>query len=119
MRVWCAFLLFLAAGPAAAERLTPAEIQAELVGAAIAWWEEGGWHHGSLFLAPDGSARIDLAGPERADDTGRWWQEGDRICTVWSNLRAGAQTCYSLERAEAGRFMTSGGNVFELRDAGA
>lgn len=104
---------------AAAGDLDGAAIESELVGRSIVWWEEGGWHKGHLLLSPDGTAEISVDDPEPAGDTGRWAIRGGDLCTVWGDLRSGREKCYSVRRDADGRFVTSGGNVFEIRDAGA
>lgn len=98
--------------------LTPGEIRSELVGHAIVWWEEGGWHQGELVLAPDGSAEITVDRPQASGDVGRWTIKDGEVCTAWGEIRAGIEKCYRIRRDEAGRFVTSGGNVFEIREAG-
>jgi hypothetical protein len=104
-------------GAAAADLDGPA-IASELVGRSIVWWEEGGWHKGHLLLSPDGTAEISVDNPEPTGDVGRWAIRGGDLCTVWGDLREGREKCYSVRRAPDGRFVTSGGNVFEIRDAG-
>jgi hypothetical protein len=109
---------FCCSGQVFAADLTPGEIRSELIGHAIVWWEEGGWHQGELVLAPDGSAEITVDRPEAAGDVGRWTIKDGEICTAWGEIRAGVEKCYSIRRDAAGRFVTSGGNVFEIREAG-
>lgn len=112
----------LVAGEASAGDLTSTELKNELVGRSIAWWEDGGWRGGSLILAPDGSAEITIdrsgANSTQHGDKGRWALRNGELCTVWSEIREGGEKCYSVRRGERGRFVTSGGNVFEIRDAG-
>lgn len=108
----------LLAGDAEAGDLTSSQLQNELVGRSIAWWEDGGWRGGSLILAPDGSAEITIDNSARHGDKGRWALRNGELCTVWSEIREGGEKCYSVRRGERGRFVTSGGNVFEIRDAG-
>ncbi len=103
---------------AAAADLDGPSIENELVGRSIVWWEEGGWLKGHLRLAPDGTAEISVEDREPAGDTGRWAIRGRDLCTVWGDLRSGREKCYSVRRNADGRFVTSGGNVFEIRDAG-
>lgn len=103
---------------AVAAPLGDSEIRETLVGQSIDWWEQGGWHAGSLLLEPDGRAEITVDTPAPSADVGRWFVSGGRLCTVWSRVRAGTQKCYTLERDAAGGFHTSGGNVFRLRAAG-
>jgi hypothetical protein len=106
------------ASPVSAADLTPGEIRSELVGHAIVWWEDGGWLQGQLVLAPDGSAEITVDRPKTSGDVGRWTIRDGEVCTEWGEIRAGLEKCYSIRRDEAGRFVTSGGNVFEIREAG-
>lgn len=113
-----ALLAGLWIGPAVAADLTPAEIRDELVGRAITWWEDGGWFGGQLVLLPDGTAEISVEGPSVTGDSGRWAIKGGEICTEWGEIRAGQEKCYAIRRGADGRFVTSGGNVFEIRQAG-
>ncbi len=106
------------AGEAEAGDLTSRELQSELVGRSIAWWEDGGWRGGSLILAPDGSAEITIDNSDQHGDKGRWALRNGELCTTWSEIRQGGEKCYSVRRGERGRFVTSGGNVFEIRDVG-
>ena len=71
-----------------------------------------------VTLAPDGSAEISVDSPKQSGDVGRWTLRDGAICTQWSAIRDGVEKCYSLRRDAAGRFVTSGGNVFEIREAG-
>lgn len=101
-----------------AGEMTASEITSELVGRQIVWWQDGGWQTGQLMLLPDGAAELSLDRPERLGDVGRWALRGSELCTEWSQMRDGREKCYSIERGNDGRFVTSGGNVFELRETG-
>jgi hypothetical protein len=109
---------FLPVSTAFADDLTPAEIENELIGRQIVWWEDGGWLVGRLTLGPNGSAEISVDRPERQVDIGRWVFRDVELCTEWTRMRSGAEKCYSVRRGEQGRFLTSGGNVFEIHEAG-
>ena len=98
--------------------LTQAEIESELVGRQIVWWEDGGWFTGRLTLGSNGSAEISVDRPEPQADVGHWAVRGGELCTEWSRMRSRAEKCYSVRRGANGRFVTSGGNVFEIREAG-
>jgi hypothetical protein len=113
-----AFLAGLWTAPALAADLTPGEIRDELVGRSIIWWEEGGWFQGRLVLSPDGTAEITVDNPDPAGDVGSWAIRGGEICTEWDEVRGGVEKCYSIQRGSDGRFVTSGGNIFEIREAG-
>ena len=103
---------------ASAEELTQAEIRDELVGRQIVWWQSDGWQSGHLTLGPNGAAELSVERPGQQIDTGHWAVRGGELCTQWTSLRSGAEKCYRIERAADGRFLTSGGNVFEIREAG-
>ena len=109
---------FISISSAVAGDLTSAEIQDELVGRQILWWEDGGWLIGRLTLGPNGSAEISIDRPDPQADVGHWAFRGGELCTEWSRIRSGAEKCYSVRRSANGRFVTSGGNVFEIREAG-
>lgn len=111
-------VLVLLCAPLRAGDLSEGEIRDELVGKTIVWWEDGGWLHGHLFLMPDGKAEISVSHPSRAGDVGRWSIRDGEICTAWGAVRAGREKCYAVSRGASGRFLTSGGNVFEVREAG-
>jgi hypothetical protein len=113
-----AFTLAALAAPSNAGDLSDREIRDELVGKTIVWWEDGGWLHGHLFLLPDGKAEISVSHPRRAGDIGRWTLRDGEICTAWGEVRSGREKCYAVSRGASGRFLTSGGNVFEVREAG-
>lgn len=101
-----------------AGELTQAEIRDQLVGRQIVWWQQDGWQSGLLTLGPDGAAELSVDRPQPQLDVGRWTLRGAELCTQWNAMRSGAEKCYSLQRDEQGRFVTSGGNVFEIREAG-
>jgi hypothetical protein len=103
---------------ASAEELTQAEIRDELVGRQIVWWQSDGWQSGHLTLGPNGAAELSVDRPGHQVDTGRWTVRGEELCTEWTTLRSGTEKCYRIERSAGGRFLTSGGNVFEIREAG-
>ena len=118
MRLAAVILVAMGSASAFAADLGPEDIRAELVGQTIEWWSDGGWLGGALMLLPDGHAEIELTSPKTGHDVGRWSIEGRRLCTVWTALRDGAPICYTIRPAGIGRFVTSGGNVFEVRSAG-
>jgi hypothetical protein len=103
---------------ALAEDLTQTEIRDELIGRQIVWWEDGGWQSGHLTLGLDGQAELSVERPRQQLDVGRWTLRDDELCTEWSAMRSGLEKCYRVRRDEQGRFVTSGGNVFEIREAG-
>jgi hypothetical protein len=108
----------VAPAPAGAADLDAGSIRSELVDRAIRWTEAAGWRRGSLTLRADGTAAITVDAPERHADEGRWTLEGDRICTVWPDLRGAAPKCYAVRRDADGGFATTGGNLFRILDAG-
>ena len=119
-RLAAATLLLACAVPAAADPsgLTHSELSSELVGKTIVWWEEQGWRHGYLMLMPGGGAEMTVERPRPEHDLGRWSIRGDEMCTSWAEARDGAEKCYRVSRGEDGLFVTTGGNVFEVRELG-
>ncbi len=103
---------------AGATDLSQREIADELVGRTITWWEQEGWRHGYLMLLPNGAAEMTVDRPGRHHDLGRWSLRGDEVCTRWGEVRDGMEKCYRVSRGERGLFVTTGGNVFEVRDLG-
>lgn len=103
---------------ASAEELSEAAIRDELVGRQIVWWQSDGWQSGHLTLGANGAAELSVDRPGHRIDSGRWAVRGEELCTQWTTLRSGAEKCYRIERAAGGRFITSGGNIFEIREAG-
>ncbi|MGO4843953.1 hypothetical protein AB4144_67900, partial [Rhizobiaceae sp. 2RAB30] len=71
-----------------------------------------------LMLLPDGRAEITVDRPSTSGDSGHWAIRGGEICTEWGEIRSGIEKCYSIRRDPSGRFVTSGGNVFQIREAG-
>jgi len=105
-------LTTLAPALAAADDLTTADIRNRLVGQPIRWWDDG-WSAGELMLEPDGRARLVLWAPFSQDE-GTWRIEAGALCTRWSSARAGQEKCYRLRPQTDRRFLTTGGNVFEI-----
>jgi hypothetical protein len=113
-----AFLFVATLETAGAGDLTGREIEAELVGRQIMWWQADGWQNGTLTLGSGGVADITIAGPgTRSHDEGTWELRSGTLCTKWRMLRA-QEKCYRLTRGDSGRFLTSGGNIFEIQEAG-
>lgn len=116
--LWLAACATLWTAPVHGEELTSAEIRAELVGRSMGWWEQGGWLRGHILFSPDGSAEITVDQPRVTGDRGRWSIKGDALCTEWGEIRT-IEKCYTIERGSHGRFVTSGGNIFQIRETGA
>lgn len=117
---WVLFIIALLSTPVSvgAADLSQREIADELVGKTIIWWEEQGWRHGYLVLLPDGAAEMTVDRPVQQQDLGRWSLRGDQVCTRWNDARGGLEKCYRLTRKDGGQFVTTGGNVFEVRELG-
>jgi hypothetical protein len=119
MRLLFAVGFVLVSGLSAqAGELDAGQIRAELIGNSIAWWENDGWYSGDLMLLPDGRAMLTVSAPEKAKDVGKWALRGNEICTEWSSMRNRAAKCYTVQKLEDRKFLTSGGNVFTLPVAG-
>ncbi|MFN8828918.1 MAG: hypothetical protein ACK50Q_01210 [Labrys sp. (in: a-proteobacteria)] len=117
IRAFLVALILPIAGGARAGDLTGADIRNELIGQTMSWWETDGWNRGEMRLEPGGAARLVVSAPAPAQDAGRWTLDGDRLCTVWSALRE-ERKCYAVRRVAPGRYLTSGGNMFEIVFAG-
>lgn len=111
-------VLALLFAEAQAAEMTAADIERQLVGAPIFWWELDGWRSGDLVLLPDGTAKLTIAAPEHSEDHGRWYIEANRLCTTWAHLRGNMAKCYSISPETGGEFVTSGGNGFRITFAG-
>lgn len=111
-------MVALSPATAGAADLSHGEIADELVGKQIAWWEEAGWRHGYLMLLPNGAAEMTVDRPGQQYDVGRWALRGDEVCTRWGDVRGGTEKCYRIRRDDGGLFVTTGGNVFEVRELG-
>lgn len=108
----------LAPCSASAGDLAGADIERMLVGHSIRWWVEDSRLEGDLMLEPGGRAEIASESPSLLDE-GRWRLSGDELCTTWREARSGVEKCYRVRQVAERRFVTTGGNVFELRDPGA
>lgn len=113
-----ALVLALSAGAVAANDLAARDIQRDLVGPSIRWSDEDAWLSGDLQLSPDGKASITSENPVAADE-GHWRLVGDQLCTTWSRTRGGTEKCYRIRQVAARRYVTTGGNVFEIVEPGA
>jgi hypothetical protein len=102
-------------GFALAADLAARDIRDRLVGQTIRWWAEDSFLSGDLVLAEDGRAELTVRAPESRDH-GTWWLADGRLCTRWAAERDGAEKCYALRPLSDRRFVTTGGNVFELLD---
>ena len=118
MQKYLIFALLFFGAPAFAEELSADQIEQQLIGQSISWWDANGWMTGSLILSADGKAEIFVKGPRQAHDAGQWTFQGNLICTVWSSMRGGLSKCYSVREVGSGHFMTSGGNEFQIVSAG-
>ena len=74
-----------------------------------------------VTLAPSAAAAEDLTTSDiRNRLVGqpiRWWGDGwsaGALCTRWLSARAGQEKCYRLRPQTDRRFLTTGGNVFEV-----
>ena len=118
MRKIAMISLILFSNPAFADDLNANQIQQELVGQTISWWDSAGWIGGNLILMPSGRATISVESPHHATDSGQWSLRGNQICTKWSSMREGGLKCYSIREVAPGHFVTSGGNEFEIISVG-
>jgi hypothetical protein len=117
--VWLAMgIACLLNGAAGANELTAEGIRSALVGNSIRWWAEDTLFEGEVVFAPDGRAEITSENPPSAD-RGQWRLAGDQLCTTWRVARGGSEKCYRIRQVAQRRFVTTGGNVFEVLEPGA
>ena len=57
---------------------------------------------GSGVLRADG--RFSIVVPRLGEDQGRWWLEGDRICSRWDRFRKGQDLCAAIGRLPDGSY---------------
>jgi len=107
-------LICLISSAASAAELNSQQLRLALIGQPIHWWEESGWHAGEVVFLPDGRAKIFVDVPSELSDVGRWHIRGSQICTSWTRLRGESMKCYTVEQVGPNRFVTSGGNIFEV-----
>lgn len=55
----------------------------------------------------DGSARTELA--IGVSDQGKWWLDGDQVCTQWQSLRNGDVSCVTIYQGDGDTYRTSNG----------
>jgi hypothetical protein len=105
----------LLAGEATA-RLSAEEIRAKIVGQVLVWSSLEGQLSvsGQIVFDPSGKVVMTTNLPGLPEDIGAWWLDDDRICTRWEQARDGAAKCYRLTEESAGRFISTGGNMFEI-----
>lgn len=96
------FIALLVATPAAANQLSGADIQAEIVGRQIFLAAPLG---GEFPLNYRRNGVIDGSGEAlglgrfiKPSDRGKWWVRGDRLCQQFETWYNGTQLCFTLTR---------------------
>jgi hypothetical protein len=115
-------LLFLVAFgmPGRAEddpgKMRSTDIETQLVGRKLAWKSLDGSLDvfGEITFMKDGRVVMTTNLPGLPADEGKWWFDKDQICTRWGQAREGEEKCYHLIDQGSGRFLTTGGNLFEI-----
>jgi len=67
------------------------------------------WVSGVTSYRQDGSARTDLA--IGVSDHGKWWLNGNQVCTQWQRLRNGQANCVTIFQGDGETFRTSNGFI--------
>jgi hypothetical protein len=91
------------------------EITTQVIGRKLIWRSLDGslGVHGEILFTADGKVAMTTNIPGLETDQGNWWFDEDQLCTRWSSARDGEAKCYRLIDQGAGRYMTTGGNLFE------
>jgi hypothetical protein len=96
------FMTLLLATPAAANQLSGADIQAEIVGRQIFLAAPLGGEFPLNYRSNgvvDGSGEaLGLGRLFKPSDRGKWWVRGDRLCQKFENWYNGTQLCFTLTR---------------------
>ncbi len=92
------------------------QIQRAVIGKKLDWKSLDGslGVFGKIVFEKDGRVEMTTNLPGLPSDEGKWWFDDNRICTRWSAARDGEAKCYRLIDQGSGRFLTTGGNLFEL-----
>jgi hypothetical protein len=92
------------------------QIKQALVGKPIEWKSLDGslGVYGRIIFKNGGDVVMTTNIPGLEKDQGRWWMTEDLLCTRWSSARDGADKCYRVIDQGAGRYLTTGGNQFEI-----
>ena len=123
LRVLSVFILALAGHailPAtAAEQqgmLSSRDISEKIVGQKMDWRSlEGNLSaFGEILFQKDGRVEMTTNLPGLPSDIGAWWLDDNQICTRWGEARDGEAKCYRLIDQGSGKFLTTGGNLFEI-----
>jgi hypothetical protein len=92
------------------------EIERQLIGKRLDWKSLDGSLdvYGQITFHKDGRVVMSTNLPGLAADEGRWWFDANQLCTRWAEAREGEAKCYNLIDQGGGRYMTTGGNLFEI-----
>lgn len=98
-----ATILLALAGPAAAQALTGADVEAALKGKTFATEDFGGT--GTITWSADGKISVDIKKPDGSAviDTGTYRFDGRGYCSTWSKLRT-TEKCFTLQKTGATTF---------------
>jgi hypothetical protein len=110
------FLLAFGAPGRASDGMMPTnEIERQVIGKTLAWKSLDGSLNvfGQITFGRDGKVIMTTNIPGLPADEGKWWFDENQLCTRWANARDGEAKCYRLIDQGSGRFMTTGGNLFE------
>jgi hypothetical protein len=101
--------------PAKAEPLSSSDVVSKVIGHTLTWTAEDGPQRGEIIFAEDGSVEMTTTLPGLPRDLGTWRLRAGELCTRWQAARQGVEKCYRIEEAGPGRFRSSGGNIFEIK----
>lgn len=88
-----------------AENLTGEQLEQTLVGKDLTFTAKGSGNN-KAYYAPDGSAKVTLAGKV---DKGTWRISGSKMCVKWTWIRDGKEGCFTVAPAGANTYKSSTG----------
>ncbi len=90
---------------AAAAPMTAEEIKAAITGKKVTWKSKDGKLKGTTFFAANGTATVTGNMKDVQGDTGRWSVKGTSVCTAWTVLRGGKESCATWSKVSATSFV--------------
>lgn len=90
------------------QALSGAEIRSLVEGKSYRWDTPNGFA-GSITVRSDGSQSLTSNIPNIESDTGSWRIHGDQLCSRWTKIRGGDESCQTISRQSDTVYVTSTG----------